>query len=80
MGMKWYYAENGERAGPATREEIVKLIERDDAPPILIWPEGLEPDSKLYKAGLSSNFARRLSITDIIASLAKPSAMTAIAS
>jgi hypothetical protein len=41
MGMKWYYAENGERAGPATREEIVKLIERDDAQPILIWAEGL---------------------------------------
>ena len=40
--MKWYYAENGERAGPATREEIVKLIERDDAPPILIWAEGLD--------------------------------------
>ena len=42
MGMKWYYAENGERAGPATREEIVKLIERDDAPPILIWTEALD--------------------------------------
>ena len=41
MGMKWYYAENGERAGPATSEEIVKLIERDDAQPILIWAEGL---------------------------------------
>jgi hypothetical protein len=41
MGMKWYYAENGERAGPATREEIVKLIERDDAQPVLIWAEGL---------------------------------------
>ena len=41
MGTKWYYAENGERAGPATREEIVKLIERDDAQPILIWAEGL---------------------------------------
>ena len=39
--MKWYYAENGERAGPATSEEIVKLIERDDAQPILIWAEGL---------------------------------------
>ena len=42
MGMKWYYAENGERAGPATREEIVKLIERDDAQPVLIWVEGLD--------------------------------------
>ncbi|MGB7916172.1 MAG: hypothetical protein WCF79_12915, partial [Rhodomicrobium sp.] len=41
MGMKWYYAENGERAGSATSEEIVKLIERDDAQPILIWAEGL---------------------------------------
>jgi hypothetical protein len=41
MGMKWYYAENGERAGPATGEEIVKLIERDDAQPVLIWAEGL---------------------------------------
>ena len=41
MGAKWYYAENGERRGPATSEEIVKLVEREDAQPVLIWAEGI---------------------------------------
>src|SRR5208337_853914 len=41
MGTKWYYAENGERAGPATSEEIVELIGRDDSQPVLIWAEGV---------------------------------------
>ncbi len=40
MGTKWYYAENGERAGPETGEEIVKLVGRCDAQPVLIWTEG----------------------------------------
>ena len=42
MGTKWYYAENGERRGPAASEEIVKLIEGDDAQPALIWAEGIQ--------------------------------------
>jgi hypothetical protein len=42
MGTKWYYAENGEKRGPATSGEIVKLIEQDDAQPALIWAEGLQ--------------------------------------
>lgn len=41
MGTKWYYAENGERVGPATSEEIVKLIGRDESAPVLIWAEGI---------------------------------------
>ena len=40
MGTKWYYEENGERAGPATGEEIVNLVGRCDAQPVLIWTEG----------------------------------------
>ena len=43
MGTKWYYAENGEKRGPATSEEIVKLIEQDDAQPALIWAERVQP-------------------------------------
>jgi len=42
MGTKWYYAENGEKRGPATSGEIVKLIEQDDAQPALIWAEGVQ--------------------------------------
>jgi len=42
MGTKWYYAENGERRGPATSEEIVRLIGQDDAQPALIWAEGVQ--------------------------------------
>ena len=42
MGTKWYYAENGDRRGPATSGEIAKLIERDDAYPTLIWAEGVQ--------------------------------------
>ena len=41
MGTKWYYSENGERVGPATSEEIVKLIGRDESAPVLIWAEGI---------------------------------------
>ncbi len=42
MGTKRYYAENGERRGPATSEEIVKRIERDEAQTALIWAEGVQ--------------------------------------
>ncbi len=42
MGTKWYYAENGKKQGPATSEEIVKLIEQDNAQPALIWAEGVQ--------------------------------------
>jgi hypothetical protein len=42
MGAKWYYAENGERRGPATSEEIVKLVEREDPQPVLIWADGIQ--------------------------------------
>ncbi len=47
MGRKWYYAENGERAGPATSEEIVNLIGRDDGEPTLVWSEGLSLSAPL---------------------------------
>jgi len=47
MGTKWYYAENGERRGPATSEEIVRLIEREDAQPVLIWAESIQMTTPL---------------------------------
>ena len=50
MGTKWYYAENGERRGPATSEEIVKLIEQDDAQPALIWAEGVQLEAPSAEA------------------------------
>ena len=40
----------------------------------------LEPDSEVYVAGFSLGSVRRFSITEIMASLAKPSAMIARAS
>ena len=40
----------------------------------------LEPDSELYVAGFGLGSVRRLSMTYIMASLAKPSAMMAMAS
>jgi hypothetical protein len=50
MGTKWYYAENGERRGPATSEELVKLIEQDDSQPALIWAEGVQLASPAAEA------------------------------
>ena len=40
----------------------------------------LEPDLKVYVVGFGLGSVRRLSMTDIIASLAKPSATRAMAS
>jgi hypothetical protein len=42
MATNWYYAENGERRGPATSEEIVKLIGQDNSQPVMIWAEGIQ--------------------------------------
>lgn len=50
MGKKWYYAESGEKRGPATSEEIVKLIGRDDAHTTLIWAEGVQLASPAAEA------------------------------
>lgn len=41
--MKWYYKEHGKIAGLAAREDIAKLIERNDAGPIVIWAEDEAP-------------------------------------
>lgn len=67
MGTKWYYAENGERRGPATSEEIVRLIEREDAQPVLIWAGGIqmttplsaEEDTKGAAGAKRASLARR---------------------
>ena len=67
MGTKWYYAENGERRGPATSEEIVRLIERQDAQPVLIWAGGIqmttplsaEEDTKGAAGAKRASLARR---------------------
>ncbi len=41
MEMKWYYAENGEKIGPVTNEEIVKLVETAKTQPLAIWTEDM---------------------------------------
>ena len=59
---------------PNFSHPVLEMIERD----IGCWH--LEPDSELYMAHVSFGSASRLSMTHIIASLAKPSAMRAKAS